>query len=81
MRHFPSSLCLVILLAGSMHLQGQEWTQWRGPDRNGVQPQAVIPVEWSDTKNVQWKTPLPGMGISSPITWQDRIFIAAAERQ
>ena len=81
MRHLPSSLCLVILLAGTMHLPGQEWTQWRGPDRNGVQPQAVIPVEWSGTKNVQWKTPLPGMGISSPITWQDRIFVAAAERQ
>jgi len=76
---FPA--CLAIILAGSLELTAQEWTQWRGPDRNGVQPEAAVPLAWSDTTNIQWKTPLPGMGISSPITWQSRIFIAAAERQ
>ena len=81
MRLLPLPLCLVMLLAGSTHLAAQQWTQWRGPDRNGVQPKATIPLQWSDTKNIQWKTPLPGMGISRPITWLDLIFIAAAERQ
>src|SRR6185436_15481316 len=35
-------------------------------------------TEWSATKNVKWKTPIPGRGHSSPIVWEDRIFLTAA---
>ena len=76
--------CLALLLGSILDLpqgDGQEWSQWRGIDRNGVHPTARIPLEWSTEKNVQWKTALPGMGISSPIIWKDKIFLAAAERQ
>ncbi len=55
------------------------WPQWRGPHANGSAPQANPPVEWSEQKNVRWKTPLPGKGHSSPIVFGDRVYVTAAE--
>jgi outer membrane protein assembly factor BamB len=54
------------------------WPQWRGPLGTGVAPHAQPPVEWSETKHIRWKTPLPGKGHSTPIVWGDRIFLTAA---
>ncbi len=54
------------------------WPQWRGPLGTGVAPDAKPPVEWSETKNIRWKTELPGNGHSTPIIWGDRIFLTAA---
>ena len=41
-------------------------------------PNAQPPVEWSETKNIRWKTALPGKGHSTPIVWGDRIFLTTA---
>ena len=54
------------------------WAQWRGPLATGVAPDGDPPVEWSETHNIRWKIPLPGKGHSSPIIWEDRIFLTAA---
>lgn len=54
------------------------WPQWRGPLATGVAPAADPPVEWSDSKNVRWKTELPGRGHSTPIVWGNRMFLTAA---
>ena len=43
------------------------WAQWRGPLGTGVGPNAQPPVEWSETKNIRWRTELPGKGHSTPI--------------
>lgn len=54
------------------------WPQWRGPTGNGVALTGNPPVEWSETKNVKWKTAIPGEGHSSPVIWNDRIFLMTA---
>jgi outer membrane protein assembly factor BamB len=36
------------------------------------------PIEWSEKKNIKWKTRLPGTGHSTPAVWGDNIFITAA---
>jgi outer membrane protein assembly factor BamB len=54
------------------------WAQWRGPLASGVAPHADPPVEWSETKNLRWKIPLPGKAHSSPIVFGDRVFLLAA---
>jgi len=54
------------------------WPRWRGPLGTGVAPGANPPVEWSEGKNVRWKTALPGLGHSTPIVWGDRIFLTTA---
>jgi outer membrane protein assembly factor BamB len=55
-----------------------QWPQWRGPQGTGVAPQATPPVEWSETRNVQWKFAIPGYGTSTPIVWGDSVFILSA---
>lgn len=54
------------------------WPQWRGPLGTGVAPDAKPPVEWSEIKNIRWKTELPGKGHSTPIIWGNRVFLTAA---
>lgn len=54
------------------------WAQWRGPMANGVSQTANPPTEWSETKNIRWKIPLPGKAHSSPIVFGDRVYLMAA---
>lgn len=55
-----------------------EWPQFRGPDGQGHAPQAEPPLEWSDTSNVVWKTPIPGLGWSSPVVGGSQIWLTTA---
>jgi outer membrane protein assembly factor BamB len=54
------------------------WPQWRGPELTGVAPLADPPVEWSESKNVRWKTEIPGKGSATPIIWGNHIFVLTA---
>ena len=56
-----------------------QWGQWRGPLATGAAPKADPPVEWSETKNIRWKTKLPGLGHSSPVVWGGLVFVTTAE--
>jgi outer membrane protein assembly factor BamB len=56
----------------------KNWAQWRGPDMTGVSRTAKPPMEWSETKNIKWKVEVPGRGSSSPVVWNDRIFLLTA---
>ena len=55
----------------------ENWPQWRGPQGQGISTETQLPSEWSPAKNVVWKTELPH-GYSSPIVWNDRIFLTSA---
>ncbi|MFQ5462319.1 MAG: PQQ-binding-like beta-propeller repeat protein [Phycisphaerae bacterium] len=55
-----------------------QWPQFRGPLGTGVAPHGHPPIAWSETNNIRWKTPIPGLGHSSPIVWGDRIFLTTA---
>lgn len=65
-------------LPGAVLAAPPHWSQWRGPDGQGIAREAGVPLEWSATKNVVWKTPIPGRGFSSPVVWGDRIFLTTA---
>ncbi len=54
------------------------WSQWRGPNANGTSLTADPPVTWSADKNVKWKTELPGQGSSTPVIWQQKLFVLTA---
>ena len=58
----------------------EQWGQWRGPLATGVAPKSNPPVEWSETKNIRWKTELPGLGHSSPVVWGGLVFVTTAEK-
>jgi len=64
-------------LAGSSPT-GANWPQFRGPGSQGISDEKGLPTQWSGSKNVQWKTPLPGSGHSSPIVWGNKIFLTTS---
>jgi len=65
-------------LAGPSSMAPGDWPQWRGPLASGEAPGANPPIEWSETSGVRWKTPIPGMGASTPIVWGDTIYLQTA---
>src|SRR6478672_11780612 len=71
-------LTFATLAPGAETNASRFWPQWRGPLANGVAPLANPPIEWSEKKNVRWKVELPGRGHSSPIIFQDRVYVIAA---
>ena len=48
------------------------------PTGNGVATQGSPPTEWSDTKNVKWKVEIPGRENSSPVIWDQQVFVSTA---
>lgn len=70
---FPC-LCAVVVLADN-------WAQFRGAGSRGLSTETKLPVKWSATENVKWKTKLPGPGHSSPIVWGNRVFLTAYRKQ
>jgi len=65
-------------LAGTV--TAENWPTWRGPAANGVAPGGNPPTEFSESKNVQWKTKVPGSGSSTPVIWGDQVFVITAEK-
>lgn len=76
-----SVICLSLIFiwsAQSAVPSDRFWPQWRGPLMTGVAPHADPPTEWSETKNVAWKTEIPGKGSGTPVIWGDKIFVLTA---
>jgi len=70
------SAALVIILFNSAI--AENWPCFRGPTRQGISNEKDIPTEWSQTSNIAWKTPIPGVGWSSPVVFDDRLFVTTA---
>ena len=70
------SLCLfgLVLTISSVSSAG-DWRQFRGPGGLGISNETNLPVRWSDTENLLWKTEMPGAGASSPIILGDRVYL------
>ena len=78
MRHIrPASVLLLALLVATPTLFASEhWPAFRGADALAVaEDDPRLPVSWSTTENVVWKTPIDGLGWSSPVVWGDQIFL------
>ena len=57
---------------------GENWPAWRGPSGTGVASGEGLPLEWSESRNVKWRVPLPDRGNSTPAVWGDRVFVTQA---
>jgi outer membrane protein assembly factor BamB len=71
-------LGVVLLVAGAV--MAGDWPQFRGPSASGVGDGSKPPVHWDAIKNtnVVWKTEIPGLSVSSPVVWADRVFVTTA---
>jgi len=54
------------------------WTEFRGPSGTGHSESAGLPREWSETKNVAWKTRIHGRGWSSPVVLGSQVWLTTA---
>lgn len=66
-------LCLCFLVQATAF--ADNWPSWRGPTLNGVAGGEGYPTKWSNTENIAWRVAMPGRGASTPIVWEDRIFL------
>ena len=64
------------LLAAVSH--ANDWPQFRGPTADGHSPATGLPTEWSETKNVKWKTPIPHKGWSTPLVSGTQVWLTTA---
>jgi outer membrane protein assembly factor BamB len=73
----------VVILTATLSIQATaepaRWPTWRGTDGSRVVTEGNPPLQWSESDNIKWKTDLPGDGQSTPIIWDDRIFLQTAE--
>lgn len=78
------SIAACIFLLSATGTFAEDWPHWRGPSPdgmltgNGVAPNSNPPTTWTETKNVRWKTPIPGSGSGSPVVIGDRVFVSTA---
>ncbi|MCL5282617.1 MAG: PQQ-binding-like beta-propeller repeat protein [Planctomycetes bacterium] len=79
-KHQVLGLCVTLVLLVSSPGAGQNWPSFRGPSACGVAQGHKTPSQWSvsPSKNILWKTPIPGLSHSSPVVWEDRVFVATA---
>ncbi|HUQ87757.1 MAG TPA: PQQ-binding-like beta-propeller repeat protein [Vicinamibacterales bacterium] len=70
----PSLLVLFVYVIGVHSAAAQDWSQWRGPSRDGVLAAAVIPKQWPKSTKRAWEVEI-GEGYSSPIVAGGRAFV------
>ena len=75
-----SLVALALCIGLASVANAQNWPSFRGQNGAGVSDGKALPITWDAEKsiNVSWKTPIPGLGHSSPIVWGDRIFVTTA---
>ena len=74
---FSGVLVLLIVWAGAA-AYADDWPAFRGPTGQGHSVERGLPIEWSEEKNVVWKTPVAGRGWSSPVVADGRVWLTTA---
>jgi hypothetical protein len=70
---------LVLLSAAAVvTLRAEDWPEFRGPTGQGHSTEHNLPFEWSESRNVLWKAPVPGIGWSSPAIANGRVWLTTA---
>ena len=57
---------------------GENWPEFRGHSGDGHSSVIGLPLSWSETQNVRWKTPIPGRGWSTPVVWGKQVWLTTA---
>ena len=72
---FQVKLAWIVVLLLSTPLYAENWPSWRGSDGNGISMERELPDRWSATDNIRWKIPLAEPCNSTPIIWDEHIFL------
>jgi outer membrane protein assembly factor BamB len=66
-----------LLLASCSFAFAENWSQWRGPRLDGISHEKGLPTKWNKTENVAWRVELPGPAGSTPVVFDDRIYLTS----
>jgi outer membrane protein assembly factor BamB len=72
-----TGVCLAIVLTAAAQAE-QQWNQYRGPHGDGTSAAQGLPTSWSEMEHVKWKTPVHGKAWSSPVVWDQQIWMTTA---
>jgi len=73
-----TTLILTLMLSAASAVAEENWPQFRGPSGDGHTDAVGLPLTWSETENVVWKTAIHGRGHSSPVIWAEQIWMTTA---
>jgi outer membrane protein assembly factor BamB len=62
-------------------IHAENWPAWRGPTGQGISSEENLPLQWSATENVRWKVSLPDAGNSTPVIWNEHVFVTQASEK
>lgn len=68
-----------VIVLGAPVARSENWAQWRGPKGDAISSERNVPVEWSPSQNIDWRTAIPGKGHSSPMVWNGSVFLTSVE--
>ena len=71
-------LCAALLASLAGPAFSQDWPAFRGPTGQGHSTERGLPLEWSETANIAWKTPIAGLGWSSPAVAAGRVWLTSS---
>ena len=77
--HIGIAVFTALMNLAALTLCAHDWPEFRGPTGQGYSPAKDVPLRWSATENVAWKTAIPGAGWSSPVLVNDRLYLTAAK--
>ena len=69
---------LPLVLMSHVVSAGENWPSFRGPANDGISDAGKLPVEWSESKNIKWKTAIHDQGWSTPVIWENQIWVTTA---
>ena len=71
---------LVLLSVFVVPASADTWPRFRGPNGQGISDAKTIPAKWSP-QEYNWKIELPGGGHSSPVVWDEKVFVTCADEK
>src|SRR5438132_4863693 len=74
----PAVVLCAVLLFSALAFGGENWPEFRGPTADGHSDAAGLPIRWSETENIKWKTAIHDKGWSSPVIWGNQIWLTTA---
>jgi len=75
-------VCLLIIwMVISCPVWAENWPCFRGATRQGISREKNLPLHWSDTEHIAWKKVIPGVGWSSPIVYEDHVYLSTATEE
>ena len=79
MRGRNTCVFAALVLCSVPIVRAENWPQWRGPNLNGTSNEKNLPLKWTTEEGITWKLAMPGWSGSTPVIWNDRIFLNVAD--